>query len=53
MLSDWMDERDAKRGRPCLNAPYGAPYFLTHRLRHPHGPRSERVLMHLMALHAF
>ena len=52
MLSDWVRVRPPRLRRVSLNAPYGAPRFLTHRLRQLGNP-SRCVLMHLMALRAF
>ena len=43
----------SSRAAACLNAPYGAPCFLTRRILQRRLHPDAEVLMHLMALRAF
>ena len=53
MLSDTSPTRSTRYLLPHLNAPYGAPCFLTRPRREGLQLPDPDVLMHLMALRAF
>ncbi len=54
MLSDLLHLATSKKlPLLCLNAPYGAPCFLAGGYSKEEAPLHGKVLMHLMALHAF